>query len=157
FDCLHKRLRPSLGKPLEELISALHNGGAVVMYQFATLFTAVCTSLIVSPPPGAPNPGSNEVGASDPASWIESSYPSLFELYRHLHAHPELSFHEIRTAARIAAELRDAGLDVTEEVGKTGVVGMLRNGDGPTIMVRTDLDALPVSEATGLPYASEAT
>jgi hippurate hydrolase len=91
------------------------------------------------------------------AKRLEAAYPSLGELYRHLHRHPELSFQETKTAARIAAELRKAGIEVTEGVGKTGVVGLLRNGDGPTIMVRTDLDALPITEATDVPYASQAT
>lgn len=80
--------------------------------------------------------------------------PPLLELYRHLHSHPELSFAEHETAARIAGELRAAGCEVTEEVGKTGVVGVLRNGEGPTVLVRSDLDALPVEEETGLAYAS---
>src|SRR5262249_13259905 len=81
-------------------------------------------------------------------------YPNLFELYRQLHAHPELSFQEEQTAVRLAQELRQVGCEVTAKVGKTGVVGLLRNGTGPTVLVGTDLDALPVKEQTGLPYAS---
>lgn len=81
----------------------------------------------------------------------------LAELYRDLHRHPELGFSETRTAALVAARLRDAGYEVTEEIGHTGVVGVLRNGDGPTVLLRADMDALPVAEATELPYASEAT
>ncbi|MBI3469457.1 MAG: amidohydrolase, partial [Planctomycetes bacterium] len=100
-------------------------------------------------------------GKSDPpadaAKWIDGAYPSLVALYEDLHTHPELSLHETRTAQRLSAELRKTGAEVTEGVGKTGVIGMLRNGDGPTIMVRTDLDALPVTEATGRPYASTVT
>jgi hippurate hydrolase len=80
----------------------------------------------------------------------------LEALYKHLHAHPELSYQETNTARRVAAELRQAGFDVTEGVGGHGVVGVLRNGAGPTLMVRTDLDALPVAEQTGLAYASKA-
>lgn len=75
-------------------------------------------------------------------------------LYRDLHTHPELSFEETRTAAIAAGELRTAGFDVIEGVGITGVVGVLRNGDGPTVLLRADMDALPVAEETGLAYAS---
>jgi len=78
----------------------------------------------------------------------------LFALYKHLHAHPELSLHEEQSAARVAEELHQAGYDVTTGVGKHGVVGVLRNGPGPTVLVRADMDALPVKEQTGLPYAS---
>ena len=92
--------------------------------------------------------------AADPASIAKDELPSLVALYRELHAAPELSLHETATAARIAKELRDAGLEVTEKLGGNGLVGVLRNGDGPVIMVRTDLDALPVKEQTGLPFAS---
>jgi amidohydrolase len=82
--------------------------------------------------------------------------PDLLDLYRHLHANPELSLQEEKTAERMAVELKKAGFDVTTKVGGHGVVGVLRNGDGPTVLVRTDMDALPVTEQTGLPYASQA-
>jgi amidohydrolase len=78
----------------------------------------------------------------------------LADLYRDLHQHPELGFAETRTAAVAARELRAAGFEVTEGVGGTGVVGVLRNGDGPTALLRADMDGLPVEEKTGLPYAS---
>lgn len=81
-------------------------------------------------------------------------YPAVEALYRDLHANPELAFAEVRTAKKLADELRGLGFEVTEGVGRTGVVGLLRNGTGPTIMVRTELDALPMEEKTGLPYAS---
>ncbi|MFF1632797.1 amidohydrolase [Leifsonia sp. NPDC058248] len=81
---------------------------------------------------------------------------TLDALYRDLHEHPELSFEEVRTAAIAAAELRAAGFDVIEAIGRTGVVGVLRNGDGPTVLLRADMDALPVEEDTGLEYASSA-
>jgi amidohydrolase len=90
-------------------------------------------------------------------SHVAQECPSLFELYKHLHAHPELSFQETQSAARVAEELREAGCDVTTGVGKGGVVGVLRNGDGPTVLLRADMDALPVREQTGLPYASTVT
>ncbi|WP_104088655.1 amidohydrolase [Arthrobacter sp. GMC3] len=79
---------------------------------------------------------------------------TIDELYRDLHAHPELSFQETRTAAMAAVELRAAGFDVIEGIGITGVAGVLHNGDGPTVLLRADMDALPVTEATGLGYAS---
>ncbi len=85
---------------------------------------------------------------------VESDYPKLDALYKDIHAHPEIAFQEVKTAAKLAAEMRALGFEVTEEVGKTGVVAIYRNGDGPTIMVRTELDALPMEEKTGLPYAS---
>ncbi len=88
---------------------------------------------------------------------LDALAPSLDELYVDLHRHPELSLHETRTAATLAARLRAAGWEVTEGVGGTGVVGVLRNGKGPTLLVRTDMDALPMPERTGLPYASAAT
>ncbi|MFD5078822.1 amidohydrolase [Streptomyces sp. NPDC058371] len=81
--------------------------------------------------------------------------PALEDLYRDLHRHPELSLSEHRTAAGLAERLRTAGYETAEGVGGTGVVGMLRNGDGPTVLLRADMDALPVTEETGLPYASE--
>ena len=85
---------------------------------------------------------------------LASDYPKLDALYKEIHAHPELAFQEVKTAARLAAEMRALGFDVTENVGKTGLVAIYRNGDGPTIMVRTELDGLPMEEKTGLDYAS---
>ena len=85
---------------------------------------------------------------------LASDYPKLDALYKELHAHPELAFQEVKTAARLAAEMRALGFEVTESVGKTGLVAIYKNGDGPTIMVRTELDALPMEEKTGLDYAS---
>lgn len=100
-------------------------------------------------------------GASLPAGSDEiprrlnQDYAYLDALYKHLHANPELSLREEQTAARLARELRQAGCEVTEKVGGTGVVGLLKNGDGPTILIRADMDGLPIVEATGLPYASK--
>jgi len=88
---------------------------------------------------------------------LNSLLPELESVYKDLHSHPELSMQENRTARIAADRLRAAGYEVTTGVGKTGVVGLLRNGDGPIIMLRADMDALPVKEATGLPYASSAT
>ena len=83
--------------------------------------------------------------------------PELEAVYKDIHAHPELSMHETRTAQIAADHLKANGFEVTTGVGKTGVVGILRNGDGPTVMLRADMDALPIKEATGLPYASSVT
>ena len=95
----------------------------------------------------------------------ESELPSLLAIYKDIHAHPELSGHEERTAAIVAKELRSAGCEVTENFGKYdrpglkcyGVIGVIKNGEGPIVLVRTDMDALPVKEDTGLPYASKVT
>jgi len=86
---------------------------------------------------------------------LDRLIPDLEALYKDVHAHPELSMQETRTAGLAADRLRAAGYEVTTGVGKTGVVGLLRNGDGPTVMLRADMDALPIEEATGLPYASK--
>src|SRR6187401_102987 len=98
-----------------------------------------------------------------PQSLADAELPSLLGTYKDIHAHPELSGQEERTAALVAKELRAAGCQVTEHIGKYenprlkgyGVVGVMKNGDGPTVLVRTDMDALPVQEDTGLPYASK--
>jgi len=98
-----------------------------------------------------------------PQSLADAELPSLLGIYKDIHTHPELSGYEERTAALAAKELRAAGCQVTEHVGKYensklkgyGVVGVMKNGDGPTVLVRTDMDALPVEEDTGLPYASK--
>ena len=81
----------------------------------------------------------------------------LQSLYQDLHRNPELSFQEAKTSQRLATEFADAGFAVTSGVGGYGVVALLENGDGPTVMLRTDMDALPVKEQTGKPYASTAT
>jgi amidohydrolase len=85
---------------------------------------------------------------------LDALYPSLDALYIDLHKNPELSLHEGTTAAKLASQLRDLGFEVTEHVGGNGVVGVLKNGAGPTVLVRTDMDALPIKEQTGLKYAS---
>ena len=102
-------------------------------------------------------------GQPTPQSLADAELPSLLGIYKDVHTHPELSGHEERTSAIIAQELRAAGCQVTEHLGKYeksdlkgyGVVGVMKNGDGPTVLVRTDMDALPVEEQTGLPYASK--
>jgi amidohydrolase len=86
---------------------------------------------------------------------VDAAYPAARAFYVDLHQNPELSSHEVRTAGKLAERLRALGYDVTEHVGGTGVVALMKNGDGPTVMLRTELDALPVEEKTGLPYASK--
>ena len=88
---------------------------------------------------------------------LDAIYPQMDALYQDLHAHPELSFQEEATAAKLAEHLRAAGIEVTTTVGGHGVVGVLKNGAGPTVLLRADMDALPVEEKTGLPYASKVT
>ncbi len=99
----------------------------------------------------APTPARGET----PREWAAEHVEELFQLYQFFHTHPELSFQEKETAARLAKELKAVGVEVTEGVGGTGVVGVLKNGKGPLVMLRTDLDALPVTELTGLAYASK--
>lgn len=94
------------------------------------------------------------LSAADIASVVRHELPSLVALYQELHTNPELSLQEVETAARVAKGLREAGFEVTEKVGGQGLVGVMKNGEGPVIMVRTDLDALPVREQTDVPYAS---
>ena len=86
---------------------------------------------------------------------VDAEYASLFEVYKDLHMHPELSLMEEKTSAKLAGELRAAGYEVTERFGGYGVVAVLKNGPGPVLLIRGDMDALPVAEETGLPYASK--
>jgi len=86
---------------------------------------------------------------------VRADMPELMTLYRDLHANPELSMQEVRSPAKLAAEMRKLGFTVTEKVGKTGVVSVLKNGAGPVLMIRADMDGLPVVEQTNLPYASK--
>jgi len=86
---------------------------------------------------------------------VNAQMPALVDLYKDLHANPELSMQEVETAAKLAARARALGFEVTEGVGKTGVVAVMRNGDGPVVMLRADMDGLPVIEQTGLAYASK--
>jgi hippurate hydrolase len=113
--------------------------------------------------PAIPLPLASRTDAAEPADagghaarWTADHLDELLGLYTHLHTHPELSNHEAETADRMARELKKAGAEVTTKVGgKHGVVGLLRNGPGPVVLVRTDMDGLPVVEETGLPYASK--
>lgn len=115
---------------------------AVVVHGFSPRGTAA----------GPPREQSQAPAASDP--WIALHLDELVTLYTHFHTHPELSRDEVETSKRVALELTKAGANVTTNVGKLGVVGVLKNGEGPVVLVRTDMDALPVIEETGLAYAS---
>src|SRR5579862_7830589 len=90
-----------------------------------------------------------------PSADINALYPGIEKLYIDLHRNPELAFQETQTSAKLAARLKELGFEVTTGVGGTGVVGLLKNGAGPTVMLRTELDALPVTEQTGLPFSSK--
>ncbi len=119
-------------------------------------FIAIACALIASPALADDHTQDHDHGAI--AAAVDADYDSyLSPLFVHFHKNPELSFLENATAARMAAELRDAGLEVTENVGGTGVVGMIKNGEGPLILLRADMDGLPVFEKSGLDYASTAT
>lgn len=117
------------------------------------LFVAV-TLILVNAEGSSASGGSDATVAADRAV-IESMLPELVGLYKELHRAPELSFHEVKSAARLASELRSLGFEVTERFGGTGVVGLLRRGQGKTVLIRCDMDALPVQEKTGLDYASK--
>jgi hippurate hydrolase len=107
-----------------------------------------CAALAAQAPPA--------VWTTPTVAEVDAIYPDVEALYMDLHRNPELAFQETQTSAKIAARLKALGFDVTTGVGRTGVVGVLRNGAGPTVMLRTELDALPVEEKTGLPFASTA-
>jgi hippurate hydrolase len=94
--------------------------------------------------------------ASSLSDAVEADYPYLEELFEHFHTHPELSMQEFKTSDRLAKEMSELGYEVTRNIGETGLVGVLRNGDGPTLLIRADMDGLPVLEKTGLAIASKA-
>lgn len=100
-----------------------------------------------------PPPAADPVPAAA-APWLDEALPGLIEVYRALHRQPELSYQEQATAAALAGILRDLGYELTTDLGGHGVAGVLRNGPGPVLLLRTDMDALPITEATGLPFAS---
>lgn len=104
-----------------------------------------CLALLITASPARADPV---------AEATRAGLPELVALYRDLHANPELSLQEVKTAARLAGHARAAGFEVTEKVGGTGVVAVMRNGPGPVVLIRTDMDALPIAEKTGLPFAS---
>jgi amidohydrolase len=120
------------------------------------LATAVLTLLLASSPLAAVELLALPAASGSPAlAPLNSIYPDLEALYKDLHQTPELSLHEEKTSAKLAGRLKTLGYDVTDHVGGFGVVAVMKNGKGPTVLMRADMDALPVEEKTGLPYASK--
>ena len=122
------------------------------------LMLASALSVLAAPAGAETAPASFDVAAARARidASLDKQYPHLDALYKDIHQHPEVGFQEVRTAGVLAAEMRKLGFTVTEKVGKTGLVAIFKNGDGPVVLVRTELDALPLEEKTGLPYASRA-
>ena len=117
---------------------------------------ALLTALTLSITSPASARAADDLGDRLAAAVAADYETELEDLFVHFHRNPELSFREVETAKRLAAELRKSGVEVTEGVGGTGIVGILRNGEGPTVLVRADMDGLPVEEQSELPYASTA-
>ncbi|WP_337827350.1 amidohydrolase [Pseudonocardia sp. TMWB2A] len=133
-----------------------HNGTGALALALMLLANPLATP-VAAQVGGTNNSGATGGGATSSGTGPEvaKQMPSLMAIYRDLHANPELSFMEVKTAAKLAAEVRKLGFTVTEKVGGTGVVAVMKNGPGPVVMIRTDMDALPVVEQTGLPFASK--
>jgi len=127
-----------------------------IVRKLLPLQSLLVVAFLVSPSTSEPSGSAGLIKTCRPLveKAIDKEQPALEALYKHLHSHPELSYLEEKTAARMAAELRELGFEVREKVGGHGVVAVLKNGQGPTVLVRTDMDALPVAERTNLPYAS---
>ena len=143
-----ERRLDSFAAPPERDSGYLGGGRDTVLISGAITFDAIGAQ-------GAALMMMQQTHSSDPAlARLPDLLPKLEALYTDVHAHPELSMQETRTAELASERLRTAGYEVTTAIGKTGVVGLLRNGAGPTVMLRADMDALPVEEATELPYAS---
>ena len=121
-------------------------------HQYPARFATVTVILLLASIASAGGQHKNAVDTT-----INPELDDLVKLYKHLHENPELSLQEQKTSARMAEELKRAGFEVTTKIGGHGVVGVLKNGDGPMVLVRTDMDGLPIVEKTGLPYASKVT
>lgn len=126
------------------------------------MFRTVMMALLATTPAWSQEPPKIENAAlaqrlSAVDAKVDSDLKDLVSLYKHFHQNPELSLMEVQSAARLAKEARDLGLEVTEKVGVTGVVAVMKNGPGKTILIRADMDALPIIEKTGVPYASKVT
>src|SRR5690242_8743727 len=143
--------RSGFGRPQEQGSLAIMNGNARIALRRLLMSAGVC--LVAAVAPAHAELDVAKLKSSIQTS-VEADYPKLDALYKDLHAHPEVAFQEVKTAAKLAAEMRALGFQVTEKVGKTGLVAIYENGAGPSILVRTELDALPMEEKTGLPYAS---
>jgi hippurate hydrolase len=130
------------------------------------LTSVLAVSGVETRPDDPPKPVQPEAKAAPPAGWVkdrltevdgrlDAEIKDLVALYQHIHSNPELSLREVNTAKRLADEMRKAGYEVTEKLGGNGIVAVLKNGPGPVVLIRTDMDALPIVEQTGLPYASK--
>ncbi len=119
---------------------------ACVLSSTTTAFAQTAAAIELNP---------TEVQTKAISTWVEAHLAGFVDTYKHLHANPELSFQELKTSTLVAKSLEKSGFEVTHGVGKTGVVAVLKNGDGPTVLIRGDMDGLPVVEKTGLPYASK--
>jgi amidohydrolase len=139
------------------LYVAWPTGPAANLFFFTKEFVDMFRSQVMSIALALPLLWVASAAAEEPNAWARKNVGDLVKLYRHFHQHPEVSFNEKETAARLGDELAAVGAKVTRNVGGHGVVAILKNGDGPTLMLRTDLDALPVTEQTGLAYASKVT
>ena len=126
-------------------IACIHIGKRII----ATICLLIPVHSVAADPPGSTQ------SVSDRQAWIKDQIPDLIRTYQWLHTHPEVSFQEQETANYLADQWQTNGFQVTTRVGGHGIVGIMKNGAGPTVMLRCDLDALPVTEQTQLPYASE--
>lgn len=152
----HPNPHPHPHPPVSARLRIRAGLGLSLAFAFSTALAA-STSVPVSAAGDSDAPAAPvDPGIPAARAWVEGQLPGLIELYRHLHANPELSLQEERTAARIAEELGKAGIKTTTGVGGHGVVGVIENGAGPVVLVRTDLDALPIVEETGAEFASKA-
>lgn len=127
----------------------------IMMTTYPIRTAALAAALLCLATAGATHAQDTGKYQAEVAAQAAAMYPRLDAVYKDLHAHPELGFQEVRTAAKLAAEMRALGFQVTEKVGRTGVVAIYKNGLGPTVMVRTELDGLPMEEKSPLPYASK--
>jgi hippurate hydrolase len=143
--------KPDAGTHCEVSKIAKRRQMALSLWAFCSLAVSLC-----GPAPAEAGDSNLQQRVEEIRQRIDGQITSLEALYKQIHTHPELSLQEQHTSTQLAQELRDLGFEVTEKVGGYGVVGVLKNGSGPTILVRTDMDALPVVEQTGLPYASKA-
>jgi hippurate hydrolase len=136
----------------------IDDAGAGAAVTIAPMPVARVVACLVAIGLAAPHAQTGRAPRTTPApSEIDAIYPDIEALYIDLHRHPELAFQETQTAATLASRVKALGFDVTTGVGRTGIVAVMKNGPGPTVMLRTELDALPVEEKTGLPFASTAT
>ena len=127
----------------------------VVDMKRLVIFAAACALVLDSFAQDEISLSFNDGQKASVSTWVDGNLDAAVETYKHLHANPELSFQEFKTSALVAKSLEKTGFKVTSGIGRTGVVAVLKNGEGPTVLIRGDMDGLPVIEKTGLPYASK--